>query len=64
MDHLTLASFNCQSVRAHVTDVQELTQSADVICLQETWLPKQEQPFLGTINDNMGVANLLKMNEV
>jgi len=47
---MKIVSYNCQSIKSNSQSVQVLCKSYDIICLQETWLPLQEQNFLATID--------------
>ena len=47
---LRLSSYNCRSVKQNIQSVRELCSSSDIICLQETWLPVQEQNFLANVD--------------
>lgn len=49
---LKIVSYNCRSVKVNVHCVRELCTQADIVCLQETWLPIQELNFLNTIDEN------------
>ena len=66
---LRVCSLNCRSLRKHIGDVRTdpVLLQADVICLQETWLEKEEgetgdyqlegyQAFFASVGPGKGVA--------
>lgn len=50
MDSFTIVSFNCKNVKTSVPEIIDLCKSSDIIMLQETWLAKDEFPFLDSIH--------------
>ena len=47
---MKIASYNCRSIKLNTQSVQTLCERYDILCLQETWLPLQEQNYLASIN--------------
>ena len=47
---LKIISYNCRSIKSNLHCIKTLCETADLICLQETWLPLQELNFLNTIS--------------
>ena len=45
-----IASYNCNSVRANSVNVQNIMDKADIVCLQELMLCKNDLPFLSELN--------------
>ena len=50
---LRISSFNCRGLKGSVTDLTLLSQSFDIICLQETWLMPNELCCLNNLIPNM-----------
>ena len=49
---LRVVSFNCQGLLSNAHLVRNLCEDYDVICLQETWLVKQDLSLLSNIHPN------------
>ena len=60
MTHLRVVSYNSRGLRlghgagdkAHRIVIDRLLESTDILCLQETFLAKQDLDRLNTVNDN------------
>ena len=47
---LSICTFNCRSIKSSVTEVVDLCNKFDVICLQEHWLLPNEISYLSNIH--------------
>ena len=43
--NIDIITFNCNGFKSSQLEIQELTDSHDSICLQETWLDKIRNPY-------------------
>ncbi|KAJ2937404.1 hypothetical protein O0L34_g19090 [Tuta absoluta] len=55
-------SFNCKSLKRSMECIKTLSQRADVLCLQETWLFSHDIPLLGCISDDFGYTGTSAMD--
>lgn len=47
---LSICTFNCRSIKSSVTEVVDLCNKFDIICLQEHWLLPNEISYLSNIH--------------
>lgn len=57
-----LITFNCKNIKRSFNCVKSLCKSADVVCLQETWLLPFELPLLSEIDNNFSVTGKSSVN--
>ena len=58
-----VASYNCNSVRANSANVQNIMDSADIVCLQELMLCKSDLQFLSELNKEFDNAAFVRDRE-
>ena len=47
---LSVATYNCRSIKSSRKDVQNLCDICDIVLVQETWLTQQNLDFLQTVS--------------
>jgi len=48
--NISVYSFNCRSLKSSITEVRDLYEQIDFVCLQEQWLVLTEIFFVSTIS--------------
>ena len=59
---LNVVSYNCHGLKSSLPDVLELCKQFEVVCLQETWLPKQNLDLLSSISSDHYAVGLSDCN--
>ena len=47
-----ISSFNCKNLQTSHGELYSFCEEHDIVCLQETWLAKNELSLLSNINDD------------
>ncbi|VVC97648.1 unnamed protein product [Leptidea sinapis] len=50
--NITLATFNCRSVKRSAEQIKELSENVDILALQETWLPPHDLGFVNGLSQH------------
>jgi exonuclease III len=57
-----LITFNCKNIKRSVDNVRDLCRTCDIIALQETWLYREEIPFLNSISPDFSCTGVSAMD--